>query len=109
MTAPDTDIEWVTEDGPECPECGATCRSGTNWITDEEHTGIWDCPECDFIIETSSNLAYESRAEQIRKRSVPCSYHVDDTHTYAENDTELTEQIDEDVVGRHESVCREDE
>jgi|APHM01.1.fsa_nt_gi hypothetical protein len=109
MTAPDTDIKWVTEDGPECPDWGATCRSRTIWITDEEQTGIWDCLECDFIIETSNSLAHESRAEQIHKRSVPRSYHINDIHTYAESDTELTEQITEEVVDRHDSVCREDE
>ncbi len=69
MSAPDYEIEWNGEDGTECPECGALCRSGEKWFTDVEYATLIDCTECSFIIEGETNLVYQNRIERMRERT----------------------------------------
>jgi Zn ribbon nucleic-acid-binding protein len=68
MSAPGYEIEWDGEDGAECPECGALCRTGKMWYTNEEYTSLIDCTECSYIIETESNLAYQNRIKRTTLR-----------------------------------------
>lgn len=39
-----------------CPECGGAVDERRNQLTDQEFTTVLDCRECDWVIETESNL-----------------------------------------------------
>lgn len=45
----------------DCPDCGETLQEERNQLTDDEYTEVLDCPECDFGLETMSNLAWRDR------------------------------------------------
>lgn len=64
MAKPDYPTEDNPEEGPDCQKCGTTTNLWCNQLSDDEHTVIIDCPDCDFQIETESNLAHEARKEQ---------------------------------------------
>lgn len=45
----------------DCPDCGTTLDESRNQLTEDEYTGILDCPNCDFGLESMSNLAARDR------------------------------------------------
>lgn len=61
--------QYPTEDdpepGPECPDCGGATERWRNDLSDNEYTVSVSCTECDFEIETESNLARRDRLERI--------------------------------------------
>ncbi len=61
----DTDpTEDDPDPGPECPDCGAETEWWLHPLTEKEHTSIISCTECEFRIESMSNLAARDRREQ---------------------------------------------
>jgi transcription elongation factor Elf1 len=58
--------EEEPNDGPDCPDCGATTEAWVKVLdeTSNEHSWIVDCSECEFIIETESNQRWKDRPER---------------------------------------------
>ena len=52
-----------------CPECEGRVVSYQRPLSDEEYTTVMPCLDCDFEIETESNLAAEAREERLRERT----------------------------------------
>jgi uncharacterized metal-binding protein (TIGR02443 family) len=52
----------------ECPHCEATATAYLLWLSEEENVSIINCTECDFEIESESNLAAQDRREFIREQ-----------------------------------------
>jgi DNA-directed RNA polymerase subunit RPC12/RpoP len=59
------------DDGPDCPDCGATTDEWMNVLDEEtgEHTWVIDCPNCGFAVESESNKAHEDRLDRLREES----------------------------------------
>lgn len=55
------------DDGPDCPECGTTTEVWIRILDEEtdERSSVINCPNCDFDIESESNLAREARQERL--------------------------------------------
>lgn len=60
--------EESPDEGPDCYQCGAATEWWINPLTDEEYTSIISCTECEFIIESESNLAARDRREQFHRK-----------------------------------------
>ena len=54
------------EEGPRCRDCDATTNLWYNQLSEKEYTVIIDCPDCDFQLETESNLAREDRMDRYK-------------------------------------------
>lgn len=52
------------ETSPQCPDCGADVDVEKNELSADEHTHVMSCTNCDWEIETMSNLAGKNRKER---------------------------------------------
>lgn len=47
-----------------CPDCGAGVEIEQNHLTEEEYTIVMSCLECDYEVETESNLVARDGRER---------------------------------------------
>jgi len=47
-----------------CPECDGEAKNEKNHLSEDEYTYIITCTDCDFRLETMSNLAERARLER---------------------------------------------
>jgi predicted RNA-binding Zn-ribbon protein involved in translation (DUF1610 family) len=63
-------LELDEEGASKCPDCGGRVNRFTNHLTEDEHTTVYECQDCDFGLETVSNLAARDRRRRMNERWV---------------------------------------